>query len=70
VECVEPPCLSEELILENLRALGVGEPKRRLPLPRQLAEYIAGLEPEDLERIRHDVGELKRLGLLPPGSAS
>lgn len=50
-------------ILENLRALGADADQ--LPeIPQELADYIAGLTPEDLERIRKDVRELERLGLL------
>jgi hypothetical protein len=51
-------------LLENLRALGADVD--RLPeIPRELADNIAGLTSEDLERIREDVGALERLGLLP-----
>ena len=50
-----------------LRSLGADV--ERLPkIPQELAEYIATLTPEDLERIRGDVRELKRLGLLPGNS--
>ena len=37
----------------------------RLPeIPAALAEWIARLTPEDLERIRRDANELERIGLL------
>jgi hypothetical protein len=50
-------------VLENLRALGADVD--RLPeIPEELASYIAALTPEDLERIRGDVLEVERLGLL------
>jgi hypothetical protein len=51
-------------LLENLRALGA-EVDRLPEIPDELANYIAGLTPEDLQRIRGDVRELERLGLLP-----
>ena len=51
-------------LLENLRALGADT--ERLPkIPEELADYIAALTPEDLNRIRKDVRELERLELLP-----
>jgi hypothetical protein len=51
-------------LLENLRALGVDTD--RLPtIPPELQQWIAELSAEDLERIRGDVKELERLGLLP-----
>ena len=50
-------------LLENLRALGAD--LDRLPvIPEELADFIAGLTPEDIERILGDAEELKRLGLL------
>jgi hypothetical protein len=50
-------------VLENLRALGADVD--RLPeIPRELVAWIAGLTPEDLDRIRHDARELERIGLL------
>ena len=59
----------DALLLENLRALDAdveGPPE----IPEALADYIARLTPEDIERIRDDVEELERLGLLPksPGT--
>jgi hypothetical protein len=51
-------------LLENLRALGA-EPDRLPEIPRELADYIAALTPEDLDRIRGDVKELERTGLVP-----
>lgn len=51
-------------VLEGLRALGVDV--QRLPkIPPELAELIESLTPEDLERIKGDVVELGRMGLLP-----
>lgn len=51
-------------VLFALRSLGADVD--RLPeIHTELADYIAGLTPEDLERIRGDVEELERLGLLP-----
>jgi hypothetical protein len=34
--------------------------------PSGVADYIARLTPEDVERIRNDVKELERIGLLNP----
>ena len=54
---------NERSVLANLRALGAD--LDQLPeIPRELAEYIAALTPEDLERIRGDVRELERLRLV------
>lgn len=51
-------------VLSTLRFLGADV--ERLPeIPAELADYIASLTSEDLERIRGDVKELERLGLLP-----
>jgi hypothetical protein len=48
-------------VLENLRALGADID--RLPeIPPELAEYIAAMTPEDLERIRADMKGLERIG--------
>jgi hypothetical protein len=56
-------------VLFALRSLGADV--ERLPeIPAELADYIAKLTPEDLERIRNDVRELERLGLLKKGSAA
>jgi hypothetical protein len=33
-------------------------------IPKDLADYIARLTPDDIERVRGDVEELERLGLL------
>ena len=53
-------------VLESLRALGADVD--RLPeIPRGLAEWIEALTPEAVARIRQDVKELERLGLLPSG---
>jgi hypothetical protein len=53
----------------NLSSLGVDVDQ--LPeIPGELAEWIARLTPEDLERIRGDVKELERIGLLPKSTAS
>ena len=52
-----------ERVLFALRALGADVD--RLPeIPAELTEYIAVLTPEDLERMRGDVRELERIGLL------
>jgi hypothetical protein len=56
----------ETQLLITLSALGVDEPERFLPLPRELADNIAALMPKDIERIRRDVQELERLGLIRP----
>lgn len=49
---------------DALRSLGADID--RLPeIPDELAEWIAQRTPEDLERIRQDVRELARIGLLP-----
>lgn len=53
----------EAQLLANLRSLGIAEPGQLLPLPIELADYIAELTPEDIERIRGDAGEMERLGL-------
>ena len=53
-------------LIANLRALGA-DVSRLLEIPDELAVYIAALTPEDLERIRNDVKELERIGLLPAG---
>lgn len=51
-------------VLEKLRALGADV--ERLPkIPLELADHVATLTPEDIERIRADVRELKRLGVTP-----
>jgi hypothetical protein len=51
-------------VLFALRSLGLDID--RLPkIPPELREWIAKLTPEDLERIRGNVAELERLGLLP-----
>jgi hypothetical protein len=48
----------------NLRALGVAV--ERLPeIPQELADYIAKLTPEDIDRIRGDIRELEQVRLLP-----
>jgi hypothetical protein len=48
----------------NLRALSADVD--RLPeIPEELAEWIAALTPEDLERIRRDVKQREPAGLLP-----
>ena len=48
-----------------LRSLGLDAD--RLPkIPEELAAWIASRTPEDLERIREDVKELQRLGILSP----
>jgi hypothetical protein len=53
-------------LLVNLRSLGIDVD--RLPeAPEVLAEYIAALTPEDFERIRQDVKELERIGLVGAG---
>lgn len=50
-------------VLFALRSPGVDV--NRLPeIPEELAAYIARLTPDDIERIRGDVQELERLGLL------
>jgi hypothetical protein len=50
-------------VLFALRSLGVDVD--RLPeIPRELADYIERLTVEDIERIRGDVKELERLGLV------
>ena len=55
-------------LLRNLRALGADVD--RLPeIPPELAEWIAKLTPEDIERIRGDVRELERIGLLNASAA-
>jgi hypothetical protein len=49
----------------NLDALGADVD--RLPeIPQELADYIARLAPEDLERIQNDVDALERAGLVKP----
>lgn len=53
----------EDPVVANLRSLGA-DVDRLLEIPRELADYIAKLTPGDLERIRQDVQELERLGLL------
>ena len=58
--------LKRDRLLANLRALG-GDIDRLPEIPEELADYIASLTPEDLERIRQDVRELERIGLLPAG---
>lgn len=50
---------------QNLRSLGVDLDRSR-EIPEELADWIAKLTPEDLERIREDVKELARIGLLSP----
>jgi hypothetical protein len=38
----------------------------RLPeIPQELADYIAKLTPEDIDRIRGDIRELEQVRLLP-----
>jgi hypothetical protein len=50
-------------VLESLRALCANVD--RLPeIPHELAEWIARLTAEDVERIKSDVREMERLGLL------
>jgi len=53
-------------LLKNLRALGA-DVDRLAEISPELADYIAALTPEDLKRIRQDVRELERLGLLSTG---
>jgi hypothetical protein len=56
-------------LIANLRALGLD--LAWLPqIPEALGDYIAKLTSEDLERIRADVRELERIGLLPPSSVT
>lgn len=56
-------------VLFALRAFGADVD--RLPeIPEELADYIAALTPEDLERIRGDVKELERLGLVPKAAGN
>jgi len=56
-------------IMESLHALGADVD--RLPeIPEELADYIATLIPADLERIRGDVKELERLGLVPKAAGN
>jgi hypothetical protein len=53
-------------LVPNLHALGADV--ARLPeIPEELAEWIARLTPEDLERIRGEIEQLERVGLLPTG---
>jgi hypothetical protein len=50
-------------LLQTLRSLGADV--SRLPeIPEELAEWIAGLTPTSLERIRRSVRELEKIGLL------
>ena len=51
-------------VLLALRSLGA-DPAQLPEIPQELADYIAKLTLEDLERIRNDAKELERLGLLP-----
>lgn len=58
-------------VLQNLRALGADVD--RLPeIPCELADYVASLTPEDVERIGADMRERERMGLIPvnPGRAA
>jgi hypothetical protein len=57
--------LRDRRVIENLRALGVPDPERLPRIPEELLDYIARLTPEQLDRIRGDVRELERIGLLP-----
>jgi hypothetical protein len=51
-------------VLFALRSLGTDV--ERLPeIPPELMDYIASLTLADLERIRNDMKELARLGLVP-----
>jgi hypothetical protein len=58
---------NREPILYNLDILGV-DVDRLSEIPEELAKYIAKLTPEDLQRIRNDVEELERVGLLSHGT--
>lgn len=50
---------ARDRLTKNLRALDADVD--RLPeIPLELGDYIARLTPEDLERIRQDIGELER----------
>lgn len=53
-----------ERLSANLHALGA-DIDRLAEIPEELAEWIASRTPEDLERIRENVRELERIGLLP-----
>jgi hypothetical protein len=46
-----------------LRSLGVDLPPE---IPQELADYLAALTPDDLERIWNDERELKRIRALTP----
>lgn len=54
----------DSLVLFALRSLGP-DPAQMPEISQELADYIAALTPEDFERIRGDVKELERLGLVP-----
>jgi hypothetical protein len=61
---VGSPEMIDSRIRANLRILGADI--ERLPeIPPDLATYIASLTLEDLARLKEDVRELERLGLIP-----
>lgn len=56
-------------LLRNLQSLGV-DIGRFPEIPEEFAIWLAQRTPEDLERIRADVKELERMGLLPAAARS